>query len=65
MTGKLRNEVINLSKENKQLNETVLDLQMCSMQDNWIFQGLQEVENEDAEETLKLLFRKELDISEQ
>ena len=43
----------NVTKENKQLKETLLDVQSRSMQENQIFSGIPERDNDDTEQTMR------------
>ena len=53
--------------EFEHLNERHLDLQMRSMRDNLIFEGIQETQDEHTEETLTLrdFLKTEMNIAEE
>lgn len=49
----LTSKVNNLTSENNQMKETILDLQCRSMPDNLIFSDIPEATQENPEETIK------------
>ena len=51
--------------EFEHLNERHLDLQMRSMRDNLIFEGIQETQDENTEETLREFLKTEMNTAEE
>lgn len=58
----LTNQMSTITAENKQLKETLLDLQTRSMRDNLIFTGLQETAAENTENVIKDFMKTQLKI---
>lgn len=59
----LSDQMQTITAENKQLKETVLDLQTRSMRDNLIFSSLPETDNENVENFVKDFIKIQLKIS--
>lgn len=62
---KVQKSVREVTRENIQLKEKILEITMRSMQDNLIFSGIPEEKDESVEQTLKTFFSKELGINKE
>ena len=61
----MKEEIENLKKECEMMKERLIDARSRSMKYNLIFNGIEENENEDCEETLKTFLKDEMKVEDE